>query len=467
MRYLAVLPETLALVAAFGLYFISLLGPKHRDRVALAWTATAAALAAAAAFATVGQSHTFFAGAYAADALSQCIKGAVFMSLLGVLWLGRDWPSANSSQPSERMIFFLTAAAGLSLLSGAREFLLLYLALEISAYSLYVAVPLELRGRQAEAGLKYLFTGAVASAVFLYGMSLVWGYTGHSNYTELAGVLAQDPPLGVRLGVLFMLASFLFKLSAFPLHFWAPDTYEAAPTPLVAFIATASKAAAAAALARFLSALGADPFLTATLTGVALISMFWGNCAAILQKDAKRLLAYSSIAQAGTMLVAFPDATAEGYRAILFYACMYALMNLAVFWVIHMVGRAADNSRPSLDDFDGLLDRSPLLAVILLLGVLSLGGVPPLVGFTGKWLMFAAAMKAGHPFLVLFGVLNSVISLYYYLVFAKHAWMHEAGDRPAIRLRGTEAIILLAMALLIIGIGFYPAPLYRIVAVAF
>jgi NADH-quinone oxidoreductase subunit N len=265
-------------------------------------------------------------------------------------------------------------------------------------------------------------------------------------------MLAAQPAFTV--GLLFSIFAFLFKLSGFPAHFWAPDVYESASTPVTSFIATASKAAAVAVLIRILSLTGLPGRMTMILGAAAFVSMTLGHCAALLQKDVKRLLAYSSIAQAGYLVVGLIAGSFEGYSSALFYAVAYVLMNTGAFFVVVSVARAENDDNPQIRHFDGLAERSPFLALILLLSLLSLAGIPPLVGFTGKWILFSAAVDRGHWFLVLWGVLNSVVSLFYYLTLVKHAYLEKpkVGGPMTLPLHWRVLGFVLLAAILLFGI---------------
>jgi NADH-quinone oxidoreductase subunit N len=253
-----------------------------------------------------------------------------------------------------------------------------------------------------------------------------------------------------------MLFAFLFKLSAFPMHFWAPDVYESAASPVGAFIATASKAAAVAILVRVLR-LGELSAGLVTLLGIfAFLSMTLGNAVALVQKDVKRLLAYSSVAQAGYLLVGLLAGTGPGYASSLFYAAAYLLMNAGVFLTVVLVGKASGQDNPQLSHFNGLAERSPKLALLLLLSLLSLAGIPPLAGFTGKWILVAAAMEKGHWFLVLWGVLNSVVSLFYYLAVVRHAYLEKPSTNAPLELSPGIKLLGLALLLSLVLLGIFP-----------
>ncbi|MCG3175636.1 MAG: NAD(P)H-quinone oxidoreductase subunit 2, chloroplastic [Candidatus Omnitrophica bacterium] len=419
-------------------------------------TAVAAAIASACSSGSVTE---LFGGTYRVDPLSQGYKAVIASALAVCLWLTERGPS--ESRRVEVYLFYLCSALGLTLMTGSTGFVSLYVAMELSSYSLYLLAASREDRRATEGALRYLLTGAIASGVFLWGVSILCGLTGGATFaalTQAAPALTSDP---LFIGALALTSfAFLFKLSAFPVHFWAPDAYQSAPLAATTLIATASKAGAVAVISRFLIASGV-PVAFAGWTGLlAFVSMTLGNTAALHQADVKRLLAYSSIAQAGYILTGLLAGTADGYSSAFFYATVYALMNCGAFLVVSAVAADAKNDNPTVRHFDGLADRQPFLALVLLLSLLSLAGIPPLAGFTGKWVLFSAAMDQGHWFLVLWGVLNSVVSLFYYLTLVKHSYLEKApaGSQP---LRLTPVTRLLALAIFagLVFLGVYPTPL--------
>ena len=372
--------------------------------------------------------------------------------------LSAEWNQIPKTRLVEYYLFLATGALGMMMMASAVDMLSLFVTIELSAYSLYLLSALKIGSRNAESSVKYLIFGATVSGAALWGLSLIVGLSGT---TSIALILAHTSTLSAQpafvLGLALFSLSMIFKLSGFPLQFWAPDVYESASTPAVNFIATASKAAAVAVLIRIASFSGAPAALTAVLGVLAFISMTWGNTAALLQTDVKRLLAYSSIAQAGYILLGLLSGTANGMSTALFYAFAYVVMNSAAFLVLTLVAKSAGHDNPQVSHFDGLAERSPFLALLLLLSLLSLAGIPPLLGFTGKWILFTAAMEKGHWFLVLWAVLNSVVSLFYYLTIVKHVYLEKPKNTtplvvpPYFKIAG----FCLVAALLVIGI--YPA----------
>ncbi len=329
--------------------------------------------------------------------------------------------AANSKQISNRAVFFallVISTIGMSFMAAAADLIMLYLAIEITSIPMYILAGFAVKDNQSvEGGLKYLLYGAMASAVMLYGFSLLFGFTGSTQLYEIVTIL-QGGAVSVTLQfvILFLvMAGFGFKVSAVPFHFWAPDVYHGAPTPVSGYLSTASKAAGFIVLMRFLFSAFSDQqagwgLLIAIL---ATITMFTGNLLALAQKNLKRLFAYSSIAHAGYILMGVAAGNALGITASMYYLIAYLFTNLAAFGVITIVERQKNSSE--IEAFRGLVKSSPGLAYILLVSLLSLGGIPPFGGFISKVLVFAAAAEADLIWLLLVGVLNSVIALYYYL----------------------------------------------------
>jgi NADH-quinone oxidoreductase subunit N len=290
----------------------------------------------------------------------------------------------------------------------------------------------------------------------LFGLSYIFGATGSTYLADIIPQMAQlvHSPIGI-VGLLLAMAGFFFKLSVFPFHFWAPDVYQGACNQVVTFIATASKAAAVALLLRFAqlgTAFGYN--FTVALVILSIISMTLGNLVAIIQKDLKRMLAYSSIAHAGYFLMGILTIKEAGYIGVIYYALAYLVMNFTVFMVLSEV--ATDGRDLKIVELAGLYRRSPLLSMSLILGIFALAGVPPSIGFTGKMLIFTSAMSSGYFWLVLIGAVNGTISLYYYLKVIYAAYFIDDPGLPPIKLALPMKLLNYALAAIIIGFGFFP-----------
>jgi len=361
----------------------------------------------------------------------------------------------------------LFAASGMSLFVATTDLLLLFLALELLSLPIYVlagyqrALP-----RSNEAAVKYFVLGAFSSALFLYGIALVYGATGHVNLALLAPLPQTGHLLPV--GLVFLLSGFLFKIAAVPFHMWTPDVYEGAPTPVTAFMATAVKAAGFGALLRFVWAAAGTPGvpdLTSTLSILAIVTMTVGNLGALTQPNVKRMLAFSSIAHAGYLLVGVA-AIAAARRSgglgdsapILYYLLAYAVTNLAAFGVVIALGNARearDGERVRIDAYAGAARRNPAIALVMAVAMLSLAGVPPTAGFFGKYMLFREAVAQRLTPLVVWGVLNSALSLYYYLGLIVVMYMKPERE-PVAAVRGfalRAVLVLLALAVLWGGVA--------------
>jgi NADH-quinone oxidoreductase subunit N len=368
----------------------------------------------------------------------------------------------------EFYLLLLASTFGMILMAGAADLIMLFLAIEMTSIPLYVLAGFTFKDtRSTESGFKYFLFGATTSAVMLYGFSLLAGLTGTTQIYKMAPVIgAGGLPLFSLIGVVMLiLVGFSFKISAVPFQFWAPDVYEGAPTPVAGFLSTASKAAGFAVLIRFLLAVFGSPLPSSTahtywvllLAAVATATMFLGNTLALAQKNIKRLVAYSSIAQAGYILIGVVAATGLGISGSVYYLIAYLLTNLAVFGVVAIVGRAVGSDDVSA--YAGLSRRAPGLALVLLVALLSLGGIPPFGGFFAKVIVFAAAVDAHMVWLAVIGILNSVIALYYYLAVIKVAYLYRSEDeaRPLpISRPWTIALTVCVIGIVVLGIFIGP-----------
>jgi len=362
----------------------------------------------------------------------------------------------------EFYLLLLVSTIGMNLMATSADLIMLYLAIETTSIPMYILAGFFKKDEKStEAGFKYLLFGAMTSALMLYGFSLLFGFTGQTGLYELAVVIQTGTLNTVLLitSLLLVLVGFSFKISAVPFHFWAPDVYEGAPTPVAGFLSTASKAAGFAVLVRVL--LGAFPALgdqwALLLAIIATLTMTVGNTIALAQKNIKRLLAYSSVAHAGYILVGVVTFSELGLTSVVFYLIAYLLTNLAAFGTIVAAWKSLGSDE--LEAYDGLSRRSPGLALAMLVAFLSLAGMPPFGGFIAKVLVFAAAVKADMVWLAFVGVLNSIVGLYYYLVVLKRVYLYrsEEEDKPIL----ISAPYRFALAILTIGIillGAFFAP---------
>jgi NADH-quinone oxidoreductase subunit N len=362
-------------------------------------------------------------------------------------------------------LLLLASTIGMSLMASAGDLVMLYLSIETTSIPLYVLAGFMTRDpKSTESGFKYLLFGAMTSAIMLYGFSLLYGFTGTTDLKDIALNLVQgqtNPML--TLGILLLiLVGFGFKISAVPFHFWAPDVYEGAPTPVAGFLSTASKAAGFSVLLRVLmtvfpSATGTMGYWSGLIAIISVASMTLGNTLAIAQKNIKRLLAYSSIAHAGYALIGVVAISSLGVSSVVFYLIAYLVANLAAFGIVMTIWRVIGSDEISA--YAGLSRRAPFLSLSLLIALLSLAGIPPMGGFIGKFIVFAAAINAQMYWLAIIGVLNSVIGLYYYMIVLKVVYLYRSDDDnkpiPIPRPYGL-ALFTLTIGMILIGTLFAP-----------
>jgi NADH-quinone oxidoreductase subunit N len=369
---------------------------------------------------------------------------------------------AGIGDRGEYFALMLVSAMGMSLMASAADLIMLYLAIETTSIPLYVLAGF-LKGddKSAESGLKYFLFGALTSTVMLYGFSLLYGMTGETQIYRLADALraAHPAPASLIAVALLVLVGFGFKVAAVPFHFWTPDVYEGAPTPIAAFVSTASKAAGFAVLFRVMTLAfpSIEGFWAPALAGIAAATMTLGNLLAIPQKNIKRLLAYSSISHAGYALIGLVALSSLGRGSMLFYLLAYIVTNLAAFAVVILFAHSAGTEQ--IADYAGLSRRSPGLALALLVAFLSLAGMPPLAGFVAKFYVFAAAVESGLIWLAFLGVLNAIVGLYYYLTVLKVVYLYRSPDEAKpIVVPTAQAVALAACvgAILLVGIASGP-----------
>jgi NADH-quinone oxidoreductase subunit N len=331
------------------------------------------------------------------------------------------------NQRAEAYVLMLVAAIGMCLMASAADLVMLYLSIEMTSIPLYVLAGF-LTGdeKSTEAGFKYLLFGAVTSAVMLYGFSLAYGFSGTTNLYELSSHFAKFDPLTI--GITFLiLAGLAFKVSLFPFHFWAPDVYEGAPSPVAGFLSTASKAAGFAVIIRLVSVVFSAQDVSINwsviLAALSTLTMTVGNLIALAQKNIKRMLAYSSVAHAGYAVIGVVAFTELGFASTVFYMIVYLLTNLLAFGIVAIIGKVTGSDE--MTAYNGLSRRNAPLALALLAAMLSLAGMPPFGGFVAKVFVFLAAVKSGWVWLALVGVLNSIVGLYYYLNVLKYVYLYR------------------------------------------
>jgi NADH-quinone oxidoreductase subunit N len=369
-----------------------------------------------------------FGGAFVSDPFTHFMKIITLIGSVVTLVMSVGFARAEKFDRFEFPILILLATLGMLLMISANDMLTLYMGLELQSLSLYVVAAINRDNAKAtEAGLKYFVLGALSSGMLLYGITLVYGYTGSTNFETVASALsAQGRSLGLLFGLVFVLAGLAFKISAVPFHMWTPDVYEGAPTPVTAFFAAAPKMAAMALVVRVtVEAFGpAVADWQQIIVFISIASMALGAFAAIGQTNIKRLMAYSSIGHMGYALVGLAANSQAGVRGVAIYMLIYLVMTLGTFAFI-LAMRRRDGNVEQISDLSGLSSTNPVMATILTILMFSLAGIPPLAGFWGKWYVFLAAIEANLYALAVIGVLASVVGAYYYLRIIKIMWFDE------------------------------------------
>ena len=451
-----VLPEViLALYAMAALLFAVYTG-KDKLTGAITWATAVIFVAVALWIGVAGAgSNAAFGDMFVDDAYSRFVKVVVLLSAAGVLVMSLDFMQRNQMGRFEYPLLVTLAVVGMMFMVSAGDLMVLYMGLELQSLALYVVASMQRDNvKSTEAGLKYFVLGSLSSGLLLYGASLVYGYSGTTLFSGIHQAVAHDAPLGLVFGLVFLLTGMAFKVSAAPFHMWTPDVYEGSPTPVTAFFATAPKAAAMALIARVVyDAFGEIPTQwTQVLAALAVLSMFLGAMAAIGQRDIKRLMAYSSIAHMGYALIGIASGTVEGVQAMLIYMAIYVTMNLGTFAFIMSMER---DGKPvtSIDSLNLFSKREPLKALALLVLMFSLAGVPPMLGFFGKFYVLKAAVDADMTWLALAGAVASVIGEFYYLRIVFFMYFGKESEGAVSRMVPVQWVVFIAVAaIMLLGV---------------
>lgn len=410
-------------------------------------------------------------GAVRVDEFALFFAFLIISATLAVAIAAREWTD-RLEHGAEFLALMLTSAGAMVLLAQANDLIAIFVAIETTSIAQYVMVGLARTDRSSEAGLKYLLTGAVSTAVLMYGFAFLFGMSGTTDLGGIAEFLATAPEeqrLPLLLALVFVVAGFGFKMALAPFHAWVPDVYQGSPTVVGSFLSVASKAAGfAVALRLFYTGLGGGDSFVAEDWGMFIavlagLSMIFGNTGAILQTNAKRLLGYSSIAQAGNIAVGFAAVAAGstiGASGVMFFLGTYAATNLGAFIAVQAFSERTGSE--NIADFAGLPKRSPMLAIVLSLCLLSLTGIPPTAGFIAKVYIFNGAVQTGHEWLVALvavAVLNTAISAFYYLRWMRTMWLDEPEDDSRFEPAPGVRAVLAASAVGVLVFGIWPAPL--------
>jgi NADH-quinone oxidoreductase subunit N len=407
-------------------------------------------------------------GLIAVDRFALFFKALFLIAAALTVLMSTRYLEVEGASPGEYYFLVLCATLGMMVMAGGIDLITIFIGLETMAISFYILAGfIKPNQRSNEAAVKYFLLGAFSLGILLYGMSIMYGLSGTTSLRVMAPILtgfageARDPRL--VLAIILVVAGVGFKIAAVPFHMWAPDVYEGAPTPITAFLSVGSKAASFAMLVRiFLEGLpGSSADWRILFLMLSIVTMTVGNLAALTQTNIKRMLAYSSIAHAGYLLMGIVAGTERGVSAMLIYLLIYTFMQLGAFTVIVML-RRRDVIGDELKDFSGLAFRQPFAAFAMLLFMLSLGGIPPTAGFMGKFWLFGAAIDSGYVWLAVIGVLNSAISLYYYirLVVFMYLKKETLGSEPTSTPALTFAVTVAVVATLVLGV--YPRLLFEV-----
>lgn len=483
-------PELVLLATAVCLMLGDLFYP--RERVFQQWLTVAGAAAALALTLSMNFSGgaVAFGGMFRADGFAAAFKVVCLTALGLTVLMSETFCRHASMRQGEYYSLMAFSTLGMCLMASAGDVIVLYLGLELMALPIYALVALRTADpRSSEAAIKYFLMGSFASALLLFGLSILYGLTGQTDIAEMARRLAISltatemhtlPAAVMALGL--VLAGLGFKVAAVPFHVWAPDVYEGAPTTITAFMSVAVKTASFAVLGRVLlqGLPQLSPLWSDVLAGLAVLTMLLGNIAALAQTSLKRMLAYSAIAHAGYALLGLAACSPEGLRATAAYLSIYLCMNIGAFAVITYLAVRSGRGRPGegpdageeLDDYRGLAARSPLLAAVMLVFLFSLAGIPPTAGFMGKFMLFRAAFAAGYQVTVLVAVVCSVISAWYYLGVAKRMYMQNSQENCIETSciikgeRGLQTVLAVCLTGVVLW-GFFPQTLLLLINVYF
>ncbi|MBB3763869.1 NADH-quinone oxidoreductase subunit NuoN [Sphingomicrobium lutaoense] len=400
-----------------------------------------------------------FGGLLSADPFAVYGKALIYLSAAVAIIAANSWFARDDEHGPEYPILILLATVGMSVMVSATNMITLYVGLELNSLSAYILASYRRTdARSAEAGLKYFVLGALASGILLYGISLLYGFTGSTQFSAIAAALGRDEAMGIGLllGLVFTLSGLAFKISAVPFHMWTPDVYEGSPTPVTTFFASAPKVAAVLLATRVcIEALG--PAIDAwrqIIIFAALASIFLGAIAAWGQTNIKRLLAYSSINNIGFVLIGLAAGGAAGVSAVLFYMAIYVVMTLGAFLVVLNLRNAAGEPVEAIDALKGLSSRRPGMAAALAVFMFSLAGIPPLFGFWPKLMVFNAAVEQGLFALAVAGILGTVVGAFYYLKIVKVMYFDEAEEELHYACGNLEAAFIGLFALIVSPLGY-------------
>lgn len=461
---LASLPEIVVVTGACILLILGELVRKGREDLFLWASVAVVAVAALITLMPAGEVRPAYAGMFIADRFSVYFKLIFYLATVLTFLLSRKYADIEGIGSSEYYVLLLFTLSGMMIMASATDLLSIYVGLELTVLCTYVLTGFLRRERRSnEAALKYVILGAVSTAIFLYGVSLVYGLTGTTQLDAMAVAVTSDPPdPGLLLAVVFIVAGLVFKVGAVPFHMWLPDVYEGAPTTITAFMSVGPKAAGFAVILRvFLNPLIANSNAWVVVAVIAVVTMALGSFVALVQDNFKRLLAYSSIAHAGFALFGVVAGGADGIASVMLYLLIYAFMNLGLFGAVIMM-RSGDFSGEVIDDYAGFARPHPVLALLMLLYLFSLAGIPPTAGFFAKFYVLVALVERGFVVLAVIAVLLSAVAAYFYIRIVMLIYMREPKRAFEPALTPMVGATLAVTAAGTIGIGLFPAWFLRL-----
>jgi NADH-quinone oxidoreductase subunit N len=478
LDYHALAPEIVLTLVAMVILIVDLIVDETRKFIITTVAGIGVALSAIPllTLAASGGTRTMFGGAYVVDKYSLLFKGLFLVAGYIVLLMSSNYLSEGDYYEGEYSFLLVSSMLGMVVMASARDLITIFVALEMLSIPAYLLAGWRKRDLKSnEAALKYYLLGVVASTVMLYGMSLIYGITGETTLVNVSANMTSKPIAIV--GIFMIICGFLFKVSAVPFHQWAPDTYEGAPTPITAYLSVASKAAGFVALTQlvFVGFFGQKEVWQPTFWIFAVLTMVVGNLIALRQTNIVRMLAYSSIAQAGFILAPFAVAgendttVSSAFSAVAVYLLVYTLMNLGAFAMVIAVSRKTRSG--DISSFGGLFSYAPFPALMMTLFMFSLAGIPPMGGFWAKFYVFKSLLDAGNVWAVILAVVaavNSVIAFYYYASIMREMWMRPVpdGDTRPIKIPSSLAAAMVLCAIGVVAVGVYPSLFTELVDIA-
>ncbi|MEI3853901.1 MULTISPECIES: NADH-quinone oxidoreductase subunit N [unclassified Ensifer] len=456
---LASLPEIIVVTGACILLIAGQFVPKGQESVIVWASVTVVLLAALATFTLSDGAQPAYAGMFVADPFSVFFKSVFYLATILTFLLSRKYADIEGIGGSEYYVLLLLALSGMMIMASATDLLSIYVGLELMVLCTYVLTGFLRRERRSnEAALKYVILGAVSTGIFLYGVSLVYGLTGTTQLDRMAAAVTDEPlDPGLLLAVVFIVAGLVFKVGAVPFHMWVPDVYEGAPTTITAFMSVGPKAASFAVILRvFLNPLVAGSNVWIILAVIAVVTMALGSFVALVQDNFKRLLAYSSIAHAGFAIFGIVAGGADGVASVMLYLLIYTFMNLGIFGAVIMM-RNGNFSGEVIEDYAGFAKLHPGLALLMLLYLFSLAGIPPTAGFFAKFYVLVALVERGFVLLAVIAVLLSAVAAYFYIRIVMVMFMREPERVFEPALTPLVGITLAVTAAGTVGIGLFPA----------